>query len=273
MPGDGRTSPSPTGVTYHGELAVPEPHHPAGALGRTAPARHPPGDDAPGPPGEAAQLAPHQLANAKASAILRRDRDRGRQSPAGTRCPCPQGQQPRKPPRPRPALPSPRTRARRRLTWRCSCPRRRPPLAQAWWPRWARRGRWAAARRGDWPPPPSGALPAASPPPRSSRRSPSPSSPPGEGEGGGQSKVGVSRCGTAPQHLPRGPARGAAPSPEGTPRACAGAQRPDPQRPPARVTLSEPPGAPGTPQAGHPLSPGRCAELRWPGRAQRLSRA
>lgn len=105
----------------------------------------------------------------------------------------PGGQQPHKPLHAQPALPSPHTRARHRPTWRCSCRRHRPPLAQAWWPRWARQGRWAAVRRGGWPPPPSGALPAASPPPRSSRRSPLPSSPPGEGTHTGQGRA-VGHC-------------------------------------------------------------------------------
>ena len=50
---------------------------------------------------------------------------------------------------------SPRTPVHRQLLWWRSCPRHQPPQAQAWWPPWGTQGRWAAARREDWPPPPS----------------------------------------------------------------------------------------------------------------------
>lgn len=79
----GLPDPHLMGATYHRELAVPEPHHPAGALGCPAPARHPPGDDAPGPPGEAAQFAPHQLADTEAPAILHREEMGGRSEAGG----------------------------------------------------------------------------------------------------------------------------------------------------------------------------------------------
>lgn len=55
---------------HHRELPVSEPHHPAGPVGRPAPAAHPPGDDPAGPPGEAPQLPEHQHADAKAPAVL-----------------------------------------------------------------------------------------------------------------------------------------------------------------------------------------------------------
>lgn len=56
--------------THHRELAVSEPHDPAGAFGGATPARHPPRHNAAWPPGEAPQFPPHQLPNAKAPAVL-----------------------------------------------------------------------------------------------------------------------------------------------------------------------------------------------------------
>lgn len=63
-----RLPPNPT--TYHRELAVSEPHDPAGAFSCSAPARHPPRHNAAWPPGEAPKFPPHQLPNAKAPAVL-----------------------------------------------------------------------------------------------------------------------------------------------------------------------------------------------------------
>lgn len=60
----------PNRTTYHRELAVSEPHDPAGAFSCSAPARHPPRHNAAWPPGEAPKFPPHQLPNAKAPAVL-----------------------------------------------------------------------------------------------------------------------------------------------------------------------------------------------------------
>lgn len=56
--------------TYHRKFAITKPHDPSGSLCSSASSGHPPGDDASRPPRETAQFPPHQLANAKASAIL-----------------------------------------------------------------------------------------------------------------------------------------------------------------------------------------------------------
>ena len=57
-------------ATHHRELPVSEPHDPAGAVGGAAAARHVPGHDAPGPPREPPQLAPHQLPDAETLVVL-----------------------------------------------------------------------------------------------------------------------------------------------------------------------------------------------------------
>lgn len=46
--------------THHRELAVTEPHDPAGAVGGSTPATHPPGDNPAGPPGKASKFPEHQ---------------------------------------------------------------------------------------------------------------------------------------------------------------------------------------------------------------------
>lgn len=56
---------------HHWEFSVPEPHDPSGSLCSSTASRHPPGDDASGPPGEPAQLPPDQLPNPEATPILK----------------------------------------------------------------------------------------------------------------------------------------------------------------------------------------------------------